>query len=393
MQGGTHHIDNGRMRPGGREQASRRRHRSAAALPALALAAVVLISGATDAVAGNRPRLYTHQNYIEDITNDTVLPLSDPKAMLTFVLESLPDRVRVYPTENYYYFNFYSQGVRYAGNIRLDMMDRDKGKLHFAYFEDLQEWKADAPLTYNVFDQADGVLVEKIDYLVYRVTFGEKQVVFELNDLSKVVPPAHVIGPDEKYLGPMFDDSGMRFFLMFNPTLKIFHYILDETVRIPEQFRQSNLTNRILIGVRTGFAYYLDLRMNRKILIGVFEANSRVNNSFDGPFDQLPDNFVKDDELRDAILAVEPSLTGKIDRVGGSFDGSGRYLVGPYATYRTEEQLYVFHQCAIAKDVPRDSYYQCFVVNQEYGTDPVPLPMVAPPTPPKPTIKKKRKVR
>ena len=103
----------------------------------------------------------------------------------------------------------------------------------------------------------------------------------------------------------------MRFFLMFNPKLKVFHYILDETVKIPDQFRQSNLTNRILIGVRTGFAYYLDLRMNRKILIGVFEANSRVNNSFDGPFDQLPDNFVKDDELRDAILAVEPSLDRK----------------------------------------------------------------------------------
>ncbi len=202
---------------------------------------------------------------------------------------------------------------------------------------------------------------------------------FELNDLSKVVPPAHAIGPDEKYLGPVFDDSGMRFFLMFNPTLKVFHYILDETVKIPDQFRQSTLTNRILIGVRTGFAYYLDLRMNRKILIGVFEANSRVNNSFDGPFDQLPDNFVKDNELRDAIVAVEPSLTGKIDRVGGSFDGSGRYLVGPYATYRTEEQLYAFHQCAIAKNVPAESYYQCFVVNQEYGTDPVPLPLVAPP--------------
>ena len=119
---------------------------------------------AVAATAAERPRLYTHQNYIEDITNETALPLSDPKAMLTFVLESLPERVKVYPTENYYYFHFYNQGVRYAGNLRLDMMDRDKGKLHFAYFEDLQEWKADAPLTYNVFDQKDGVLVEKLEH-------------------------------------------------------------------------------------------------------------------------------------------------------------------------------------------------------------------------------------
>jgi hypothetical protein len=343
------------------------------------------------AAAGERPRLYPHERYLEDVLNDTALPLSDQKAMLSFVLESLPDRVKVYPTENYYYFNFYNQGVRYAGNIRLDMMDRDKGKLHFAYFEDLQEWKEDAPLTYKVFDESDGVLVEKMGFLVYRVTLGEKQVIFELNDLSKVVPPPHAIGPDEKFLGPMFDESGMRFFLIFNPKLKVFHYILDETVKVADQFRPSVHTNRILIGVRTGFAYYLDLRMNRKILIGVFEANSRTNSPFDGPFDQLPDNFVEGTELRDAILAVEPSLEGKIDRVGASFDGSGRYLIGPYATYRTEDQLYPFHYCATSKSVPSANYYQCFVAEQEYGGYPVPLPLKQQTPPQTQKGKKKRK--
>jgi hypothetical protein len=355
---------------------------------ALAAAGLSVVAALTAAAAGERPHLYLHQRYIEDVTSDTALPLSDQKAMLHFVLESLPDRVKVYPTENYYYFTFYNQGVRYAGNVRLDMMDRDKGKLHFAYFEDLQEWKEDAPIIYKVFDQSDGVLVEKLERFVYRVTFGEKQVVFQLNDLSKVVPPPQAIGPDEKYLGPVFDDSGIRFFLIFNPKLKLFHYILDETVKVPDQFRKSIYTNRILIGVRTGFAYYLDLRLNRKILIGVFEANSRTNTPFDGPFDQLPDNFVEGDELRDAILAVEPSLAGKIDRVGGSFDGSGRYLIGPYATYRTEEQLYPFHHCATSKEVPSANYYQCFVVEQEFGGYPVPLPLRQTP---KPAHKKKRK--
>jgi hypothetical protein len=341
---------------------------------ALILAGALALT-ATSVAAGERPRLHTHQSYLEDIASDSALPLSDPKAMLAFVLDSLPARVKVYPTENYYYFHFYHQGVRYAGNLRLDMMDRDQGKLHFAYFEDLQEWKEDAPLTYNAFDQSDGVLVEKIEPFIYRVTFGERQVVFELNDLSKVVPPPHAIGPDEKFLGPIFDESGIRFFLIFNPKLKLFHYILDETVKVPDQFRMSAYSNRTLIGIRTGFAYYLDLRMNRKILIGVFEANSRVNNPFDGPFDQLPDNFVTDNELRDAIVAAEPSLDGKIDRVGSSFDRSGRYLIGPYATYRTEDQLYPIHYCATSKSVPNDKYYQCFVVEQEYGGYPVPLPL------------------
>jgi hypothetical protein len=380
-----------RRRPGMPRLDQTRAGRQCVALLAAGLSLTAAV--ATAAAAGERPRLYTHQTYIEDITNDTVLPLHDAKAMLAWVLESLPDRVKVYPTENYYYFHFFHQGVRYAGNLRLDMMDRDEGKLHFAYFEDLQEWKEDAPLTYNAFDKSDGVLVEKIDRLLYRVSYGERQVIFELNDLAKVVPPPHAIGPDEKYLGPVFDDSGMRFFLMFNPKLKLFHYILDETIKITDQFRPSVNTNRILIGVRTGFAYYLDLRMNRKILIGVFEANSRVNNYFDGPFDQLPDNFVVGDELRDAILAVEPSLKDNIDRVGGSFDKSGRYLIGPYATYRTEDQLYPFHYCATLKTVPTANYYQCFVAEQEYGGYPVPLPLKQMAQTQPQTKKKKRKPR
>lgn len=345
----------------------------------LGLAAVVAFVFTPGIAAANndRPRLYIHQDYLEEINRKTTLPLEDQKAMLAFVLESLPDRVKVYPTESYFYFHFYYQRIRYAGNIRLDAKDRDDGKLHFAYFEDLQEWKEDAPIIYRAFDAADGVVVEKLGQLVYRVSYNGKQVVFELNGLSKVVPPPHAIGANEKYLGPVFDDSGIRFFLVFNPNLKIFHYILDETVQVADQLRQSTWTNRILIGIRTGFAYYLDLHMNRKILIGVFEGNSRANNYFDGPFDQLPDSFVQGDELRDAILAVEPSLAGQIDRVGGAHDGSSRYMIAPYLAYRLEQQLYVFHQCATSKQVSRAEYYRCFVIDlSDYGASPVlPLPL------------------
>ena len=81
----------------------------------------------------------------------------------------------------------------------------------------------------------------------------------------------------------------------------------------------SKVADRILIGQRTGFAYYLDDKLDRKILVGVFEGNARVNNYFDGPFDQLPDNFLEGDTLRQIILEVEPSLAGQIDRFGGAF--------------------------------------------------------------------------
>ena len=64
--------------------------------------------------------------------------------------------------------------------------------------------------------------------------------------------------------------------------------------------------------------YYRDHRLDRKILIGVYEENVRVNNYFDGPFDQLPDNFIEGETLRNAILKVQPNLKGKIDRFGGT---------------------------------------------------------------------------
>jgi hypothetical protein len=294
----------------------------------------------------------------------STLKTDDPTAVFAYVLDALPERVKVYPTENYYYFYFYTGNLRYAGNIRLDPVTRDQGKVHIAYSIDLAEWKEEDPVFHKLLDAGDGVTVERAGRLTYRVTYGAKSVLFELNDLSNVAPPASIMGPDEKFLGPIFDDSAMRFFLIYNQRLKLFHYILDETVPINDVFVPVSATNRILIGKRTGFAYYRDHRLNRKILIGVFEGNARVNNYFDGPFDQLPDNFIDGEALRSAILDVEPSLKGQIDRFGAAPDGSSRYMIAPYAHYRGEEDLLPIHTCAESKNIPPDLYYGCFVVEQ-----------------------------
>src|SRR5438045_6988469 len=193
------------------------------------------------------------------------------------------------------------------------------------------------------------------------MSFNGKQVDFALNDLSAVKPPPGSIAADEKFIRPIFDESCIRFFLVYNSNLKLFHYVLDETIKVADQFFPSERTDRILIGKRTGFAFYRDHRLDRKIMIGAYEGNMRLNNYFDGPFDQLPDNFIEGEDLRDAILAVEPALAGKIDRVGGAPDGSGRYLIGPYLYYRTEEQFRPFHDCATSRRRADDSYYRCFV--------------------------------
>ncbi len=350
------------------------------------LAAILMIVLACKpgfATADPAPRLYTNQSFVEEAVAAPTLPIADPVAMFGFVLGSLPERVKVYPTENYYYFSFTYDHVRYAGNIRLDAVDRDQGKVNFAYYPDLAEWKDQDPIAYILLDQKHGVRVEKLKPLVYQVSYRDKTVVFELNDLSNVKPPPGLLTADETYIGPVFDESAMRFFLVFNHKLNIFHYLLDETIKIADQLIPSPSSDRILIGKRTGFAYYRDDRIDRKILIGVFEGNSRVNNYFDGPFDQLPDNFLKGETLREAILAVDPSLAGTIDRFGISPGGQDRYLIAPYRHYRTDDDLLAFEQCAKNKRVPASRYYECFVYDEDAGMQRAEIP------PPKP----KRRVR
>lgn len=317
-----------------------------------------------------RPKLHTNQGEIEELTRRTDLAISDPLTVFAFVLASLPDRVKVYPTENYYYFSFIHKGVRYAGNIRLDRSDRDDGKVNFAYYADRGELQEDSDTSfYRLLSSADGVKVEKLERFLYRVSYGDRSVLFELNDLSAVKPPAGALAPDDKFLGPIFDESGIRFFLVFNTRLKIFHYILDETVPVADEFVTAKRADRILIGKRTAFAFYRDHKLDRKILIGVYQGNGRANNYFDGPFDQLPDNFIEGEELRDAIVAAEPELKGKIDRFGGSPGGAERYLIGPYSYYQTGNDLQPFHACATSKRVRPELYYACFLnVEAEDGS-------------------------
>ena len=337
-------------------------------LMATVLAAV---SSAAWAQSPLRPQLETNEAYVEAVTRETTLAVDDRMAVFGFVLDSLPERVRVYPTENYYYVRFAHAGIRYAGDIRLDAMDRDQGKVHFGYYEELAGWKGEGGVDVDVvLDAAQGVAVDRLDRLVYRVTYGQKSVVFALNDLSQVKPPANALGPDEKFIGPIFDESAIRFFLVYNAKLRIFHYILDETVKVADEFMPTRQTDRLLIGKRTGFAFYRDHRLDRKILIGAYELNSTVNNYFDGPFDQLPENFIEGDALYNAIVASDPDAKGKINRLGHYLDGSGRYSIHPYPLYRKETDLRAVHRCATNRRIPAAAYYACFVFDEDDQPNP-----------------------
>jgi hypothetical protein len=321
------------------------------------------------------PTLYTNQAYVAEATRATDLAIDEPMAVFGFVFGSLPERVMVYPTENHYYFSFLHNGVRYAGNIKIDARLRDDGKVPFVYYADQPAWLGDSLDKEVMLDASRGVTVAKVAPLAYRLSYKDKSVVFALNDLSTVRPPQSVVAPDEQFIGPIFDESGLRFFLMFNAKLKLFLYLLDETVTPADAFVPAGGDGRIIIGKRTGFAFYRGHRRDRKILIGVHADNVLANNYFDGPFDQMPDNFIEGDSFRNAILAVAPNLKGEIDRYGGYADGA-RYVVSPYMQYRALADLTIFHRCATSRRIPAASYYQCFVLPPEGTNGPGARPAV-----------------
>jgi hypothetical protein len=327
------------------------------AVTAAAVAATIATAAAQDAAP---PKLHTNEAYVEDVTRATALAVNDPMAVFAFVLDSLPGRVNVYPTENYYYFTFFHGGAPYAGNIRIEPGDGGKATVHFAYYQDGSEWSEEGPLTHVVLDASRGVGVERVEPLVWRLTYGGRSVVFALNDLSQVRPPAGALAPGEIFIGPIFDESAIRFFLVYNSKLKVFLYVLDDTAKVADELLPNQRINRLLIGRRTGFAFYRDRLHDRKILVGVYEANYRLNTWFDGPFDQLPDNFIEGETLRKAILEVSPGLKGEIDRFGSSPDGEVRFLIKPYASYKSVSDLYGVDKCARTR-MRAASYYTCFV--------------------------------
>lgn len=332
-------------------------------LTAVWLVAIALVLSGASAF-GNDARsvqaLETNERMLEEIAKPPTFDVENFDATFKFVFSKLAESVRVYPTENYYYFSFFHDGVRYAGNLRLAAADRDKNILHFAYFADTGGKAGSGHVHYRPLSGMDGVHITRLRELIYRVDYLDKSVIFRLNDLSSVAPPSGFLREEEIYIGPVFDESGIEFFLVFNSDRHAFHYLLNDTGSVPDRLLPSGISDRILIGQRTGFAFYRDRYLARKILIGVHAVNVRANNYFDGPFDQLPENFVVSDQLKNAIELSDPSVRGQVDRLGYLNGGPSRYLIDPYMTYQDPQEMKSVADCAEDPGVSRTIYPSCF---------------------------------
>jgi len=332
---------------------------------AAAATAVAIAAAPLPAVAADAPALQTNQAWIEDLKQSAGLKIESVQDAFDVVFSRLPDEVFVFPTENYYYFTFTAGGVIYAGNLRLAAQDRDKGIIHFAAFQQANQSSEAGEMLYKEMTSKDGVEVSKLPGLAYKVTYKDKSVTFRLNDVSDVTPPADIVAAGERYLGLVADESGLRFFLFYNETHKVFAYVLDETGDVLDQFSLLEDDGRILIGQRTGFAFYDHHHLDRRVLIGVHGANTVVNNYYDGPADQLPENHIKDDSLRKAIVDSNPAMKDQLDEFGYLSNGEGRYLIAPYIQYETTDELAGYDQCASDPNTAAEIYDACFTAGDE----------------------------
>jgi hypothetical protein len=133
--------------------------------------------------AQDAPDLQTNQAYVEDVTRATSINVGDPMSVFGYMMSKLPERVKVYPTENYYYFGFVHNGYPLCRQHPARCQQRDEGKADFAYFEDTSQWYDDAPVKHLVVGPSRASTIEKVEPLVYRVTYQGKSVIFALNDL------------------------------------------------------------------------------------------------------------------------------------------------------------------------------------------------------------------
>jgi hypothetical protein len=225
-----------------------------------------------------------------------------------------------------------------------------------------------------VLDSSRGVTVEKVEPLVYRRLVSGQVRTFALNDLSGVKPPAGALGPDEKFIGPIFDEAAIRIFLVFNRKLRIFHYVLDETEPVAERFfspkedgphpgRQAHGI-RVLPGSPDEPEDH-DRRLRRK------HAGQQL---FRRTVRPAPGQLHRGRGLREAILERAAAAQGPDrplrQRAGRQHPFHDRALS---AVIGEVTDLDPIHACAVQKQKQPD-YYRCFVTDDESGGMVAPKP-------------------
>jgi hypothetical protein len=268
--------------------------------------------------------------------------LTNPKAVFDALLAAAPSPSTILPSENYFYFRFVCNGREYAGNLQLATYHRDKGRLSFSYaesdrvfFPDIEDRSTSVWL-----DSSDGVDIVMISEGVYEVSSGGHKVEFHIPPMTwpPIEPPA--LMPDDVLVAPCRDESGTEFFLLYSKGKKQFQWVLDEAgSNSPKMVSHES---GVQFDPRTGFAFYYDRRLGRKTLIGVRHESIHMNDWFDGPFDQLPDDLIAVGkvQLYKWLVHAHKKIEGKVDKHGQFLDDKdSRIALTSYVEYESPKQF------------------------------------------------------
>ena len=297
------------------------------------------------------PYFSTNQQIVEGFSSDTV-NLNDTDVVFGYVFSQLPEQVIVYPSENYYYFQIYVDGRVVWGNIRIAAGYREQGIVSFAYFE----FAEFSPLTTNfvrskLYKEKDGVELKEIDPFTYTVRYEGKEVTFHLHQIPQEPPKQFLLDNNEVFVERTFDESGYQFFLIFNVKDNYFLWVLNEENEVPDILAPILDRRDIVIGRRSGFAFFVDAaHNNRKILASIRQHSVVRNDYYDGPFDQLADNYAEEAGVSEYMIKSYPALEGRIDMYGYYTDREQplRVAITTYGTYYTQAQVIAFIDAAIA---------------------------------------------
>lgn len=301
-----------------------------------------------------------NQRFIEGMCTPEAA-LDDVHTVLGLLFSALPSEAMIYPSENYYYFILHLGGHELWGNLRFSPEERDAGILPFAYFdraESATRTGTELRVIRNL-EVKDGVLLERREPSVYQVTYRGKMVTFRLHELDQTPPVMFGLREDEVFVARTFDESGYQFFLLFNTKRNYFLWVLNEEEVVPDELVPmedfKRVHQEVVIGKLSGFVFWVNRDEGvRKILVGVRQASVARNDYFDGPFDQLADNYVEQTRVGDYMQMANPSLRGRIDLYGHFTDPSrpGRVALTNYYVYLAKTDLVEFLVKAILAEDP-----------------------------------------
>ena len=174
-----------------------------------------------------------------------------------------------------------------------------------------------------------------------------------LHQLAQTPPQLFRLGENETFVERTFDESGYQFFLLFNEVGNYFLWVLNEEEEVPDSL--ESVAEDVVVGRRSGFAFWIDrVERDRKVLVAIRSASVVRNDYYDGPFDQLADNYADETNISDYMQRAFPSALGRIDKFGYYTDTetSSRVAISPYNTYHTRDEILQLVESAKASDDP-----------------------------------------